>query len=912
MTRLNWCRRVAVRHGGRIRDLMKWAWLIVCWGVGAAVHSVQERSAEQWLRQVEQWSRVASDEGSSEAAEELAFLWLDLSDLLEPEEPISSRERRTLAQAFIQATATLASAQLETPLPAALEDEGYTRLEMWQAASAAASMIEATGPRAAVELSLCYALRDAGELDETRQRLQRATQEYPSTQLAPAFQIELAQLALYDGIYEEALRFLEEAESLLREGLPDHERRRTSLLGMRGKALLELGLPDQAKAFLEEERRRAENSGDRGLQLASLLNWSDLQAAQKDYGRLVSDLSSRLQTSQFDSVPAIRGELLVRLARGQRELERRDQQREPGAEQTLREALSIEVLKPMVRLSAQSLLVEVLLQRQAWALAGESLQQAEALLQELGRNNRERVSADAAARLVALRSAWLRSGGSGDAASALQSLREAFQGLVGKWKEAPRRPGGLGFLSYEPKRRQVLSEIILLGEQQEGEPGLRAGFEFLLVAQSLGTLAQRWDAPVGSVSHVQQSLVTGEQGLLVYFPARQQSHLFLVDAETFEHVSLPGSMALEEARIDALSLLIRSPGSVPDEERTTFFQRRESALRKLRTLLLPDVVGDRLSSWQAFSVVGLDLLGDVSFESLPDLEQPDKTLGERFALGYLPSIPLGLHLAEQSALAPADALELRLVAAPRTHPEVLDRFPEANRLEWSDSDREQWTRYYDQQRIEWATGPTATREWIETPRRSSQVLHLFLHGVYTDQRERPAGLVFSGNNGLVWGEDVERWRVSPLVILTACGAARGPLRQGDAGVAHLGGAFFAAGAQAVVLSSARVERHAALQFMKTFHERVRRSGDSPAMALREARRTMADSNGRADRFYHSLFQVHGLAHRPIFASASTRILAQNRGWWVVLAGVLVAMAGWVGFRTVRTPPTSSRSTGESA
>jgi CHAT domain-containing protein len=146
------------------------------------------------------------------------------------------------------------------------------------------------------------------------------------------------------------------------------------------------------------------------------------------------------------------------------------------------------------------------------------------------------------------------------------------------------------------------------------------------------------------------------------------------------------------------------------------------------------------------------------------------------------------------------------------------------------------------------------------------ILHVVCHGVYDDSRERGALLALApapGDDGLVDCEEVE---VMPgtarLVILSACGAARGPRRVGDDALTHLGGAFLEAGARAVVVSARPVELRATTRLMVAFHRALAR-GAPTAAALRDARRELASDADPLDAFHLAQFEVLGLGSAPV-------------------------------------------------
>ena len=139
--------------------------------------------------------------------------------------------------------------------------------------------------------------------------------------------------------------------------------------------------------------------------------------------------------------------------------------------------------------------------------------------------------------------------------------------------------------------------------------------------------------------------------------------------------------------------------------------------------------------------------------------------------------------------------------------------------------------------------------------------------------------------------DVQAIDVPELVILSACGAARSPFRRGEDGVDHLGGAFLNAGARAVVLSHQDIEVESTVRMMGVFHTRLR-AGDSPARALLEARRSLADDSGFDHPFFHSLIHVTGLGFEPLFdALAATPERSRSTPPWLLGIGLAAACGG---------------------
>jgi CHAT domain-containing protein len=159
--------------------------------------------------------------------------------------------------------------------------------------------------------------------------------------------------------------------------------------------------------------------------------------------------------------------------------------------------------------------------------------------------------------------------------------------------------------------------------------------------------------------------------------------------------------------------------------------------------------------------------------------------------------------------------------------------------------------------------------------RSADVLHMVVHGLADPLRERPAGLCLAPtkvHDGRLWCEQVDglredgspasALRVPRLVVLASCGAARGPMRYGEDGLNHLGGAFLCAGASCVVLSRQDVDSDYAQLFGERFHARLR-LGDSPAESARAAREDLLKEH-RAQAWQIGWMQVLGDGQKALF------------------------------------------------
>lgn len=457
----------------------------------------------------------------------------------------------------------------------------------------------------------------------------------------------------------------------------------------------------------------------------------------------------------------------------------------------------------------------------------------------------------------------------------LAALDTVFADLLAEWDAAPRRSGGLGYLRYNA-RQAVLWELAALSLRLKGpEAGARAAVAYMMRARSRSSVVRSLggEGPefadlargIDAVQTVQEQLLRPGQGALVYMPGNVgRSLVIAIDADSIEAIPLPPpwvwrretKQLLQRLRL-RLSLpgLGAAPGSGSGYDDLT---------RVLAESLLPPAVQERLARWTAVTIVGRDLAGDVPFEILP--LEGRRALGLELAVDYLPSLFLGCVLArraEPPAAADADGMRLTVVVAPDEGPES----PFEN-IPWQNARADPWRASYGAGAVRVFAGPEADASALtRATTESSSVLHLLLHGDSEGTWEHAAALVLTPNeehaDGRLRAPDIERMSLPGLVVLSVCGAARGPERIGDSLAGNLSGSLLRAGANATVISSSDLEYGAALVMMDTFHDRLAR-GDSPAQAMRCARVALADHPTYADPVHWAVVNVMGLGQQPLF------------------------------------------------
>jgi CHAT domain-containing protein len=170
------------------------------------------------------------------------------------------------------------------------------------------------------------------------------------------------------------------------------------------------------------------------------------------------------------------------------------------------------------------------------------------------------------------------------------------------------------------------------------------------------------------------------------------------------------------------------------------------------------------------------------------------------------------------------------------------------------------------------SGATLTR-FIELPLRSAAVLSIVAHGIYDAGRDWSAGLLLSptsSSDGVLSIEDIEGLdSVPPIVALWACSSARGHVRLGDDATAQLAFAFLARGASAVIVIRAAVSQREAVELAGEFHRCLATAADSPAEALRVARRRVEERHPSRDPFECGITAVIGLGLRTSLHPART-------------------------------------------
>lgn len=449
---------------------------------------------------------------------------------------------------------------------------------------------------------------------------------------------------------------------------------------------------------------------------------------------------------------------------------------------------------------------------------------------------------------------------------AFEALLDEVRAFADVRAAAPALPGGLGDLK-DAVRRDVLASLLETGAAIGRLP---VALGAVLEVQAAGSAARAAGALEAqfTLERIQRALIdraggADGGGVVLWVPGSHTTQLVVLDGTGLVSFSLPPGLVLRRAG-ERLARELHFSGS--DQP-----ARVARAGEELRELLFPAAVQQRMSAWSHVYFVGAEALGHPPLEVLP---LGRGQFGTELAMGYLPSIPLGVLLAERAA---APGRDLAVLAGP---PAV-----DAD-VSGLDFGAETWRAFaypFGGERLVLHDGVDATQarlageDWSQ-----AGALNVFCHGAYDGERLLPAGLVLPGESSFMGWEALSELRVPPLVVLSACGGARGPERLGEDGTSHLGGAFLAAGASGVLVARGDLEVQSTLRFNRELHRKLF-EGASPLEALRHARGFVDPKlSAGLDKLV-----LLGVGHTPRF------VPEESEEWrWVLPVGLLV-VAGFV-------------------
>lgn len=751
----------------------------------------------------------------------------------------------------------------------------------------AATLLRASTHPEARELIGWSAWRDAGRLrdqqryEESEQRLREGLEGLAQVSAwRPWLLVESAEYARQRADWTRADELLRAARAALSDDPSlafSHDTARIYVDGATAQLLIELGLTDQARPWLEREEPAAFASGDTAAFIASHIHACNFALATDDFAGLCERVERVLATPlPWDELGPVRAQFRLRLGAGLAEQSRRD----PTLLAQARDALEAMLADPLAqradRARAEQFLAELDLRaghtdeaRARLARVDELDPAAEDLDAAILRAVLEaRLAVQSHAPSAALDAAWAR-------------VHGVVERVLAAQLRAPRRDGGLGILRMT-RRRALWVELVRLELARAPGAAPRQSLEALLRAQALATLCRRFDelgapsAPRASGIDALASALPEGWGCVQYLPGPERGYAFLLDARELRVVPLEAAH-----RIQALQRVVSG----------AFARREEPAaeeLRALAELLLPPEAAAWVGAHERVMLCGLDALGPLPFELLPG--SSGRALGQERVIAHAPSLELARRLLDAPTITARAGSVVCLASEPgaaaRAKRPELVALPGA-----AEYGRAALARLG---RGELLDGERASAARLELALASRpQALFLWGHGVRDGSRERQLGIALAGDATLantLWCEALELLHLPPLVVLASCGAARGPERPGDEGVAHLGGAAWLAGARSVVLPPANIGYERTQVLLAAF-ERALGGGAVAHDALLTARREAAGA-GEPGHAWAALQlcgwgreQLPG-AGTPVEQPTGTRV---GRGTWVAILAAAVAL-----------------------
>jgi hypothetical protein len=747
-----------------------------------------------------------------------------------------------------------------------------TALETLERAANLTRLHELGDEAVEVELNLAHVLRAGGRNADAESRLQRAVVDLADAVAnLPMLYVELAECARTRGDRRAAQTYIERGAAICEasKGRRDPDLQRTCegyIVGERAQILIDLGLTDRAAPLVAREIELLGRDPEPDVRAACLLHECALLSASDKHERIVDKLRDVLASSEAAQYsPSPRAELRYFFGSALAEQVHEKPELAGEAKVALLGALAETALSSRSKWTAQAHVADLDRRAGDFAAATRELQAVRATF-----------IADAtdpgadSAWLTALEARLALDSGADKATRErlLVALEADFTNFLDEWSAAPERSEGIGFLLYS-ERRAILVELVrLLLDVRERAAGSLAALDRLVRAQGLGSLARFLGGDDVKFEIARRELCSPRVGVLEFLPGPERSFVFAYDDEHLLCEELAASRTWEQDRRDWLVLLSQPPRSGGDRQQ----RRRQIADSgaRLAQALLPAATRELLRTWDEVAIVGIDLLGCTPFDALPLDEHA--TLGQSLATTYLPSLTVGSRLLKRAGPGVASSLQLTVLAAPTDPSDTGDLQVTWTPIAWNADHERELRRVYGTNEVQVFVGDAAS---LCTLRGLSNwggggVLEFVAHGFYQPASEPPSGIALApctASKGLIHAADLERLAVGPLVVLAVCGAGRTPLRSGDDGVSNLGGAFMKAGAQCVVLSPVDLEQGATELLLDEFHAQIAR-GESPARAMRAARRKLSADERYSDPFYNSMLQVVGLGWRPL-VSAST-------------------------------------------
>ena len=456
-------------------------------------------------------------------------------------------------------------------------------------------------------------------------------------------------------------------------------------------------------------------------------------------------------------------------------------------------------------------------------------------------------------------------------------LEEQVRLLFEEFNQRLVRPGGYGFFYFNEQATMVsylIQAKLALGAGPEKKSSTEASeaaaeaLAVLIAGQDCGTLTRLMGGSGSNLNEVQELVLRGDDShaILAYFTATDKSHLFVIKTSGVFHFGLPADFIINRER-EKLSRYLGPPPAVREE---ASLARRASgqkgAIGRLSNFLVPADAAKELKDCERVTIVHGDFFGDLPFELLSLGKQGN--FGRSKAITYSPSLSVSVLLAkarfEPKLIKESGANAFSFVADPEFDPNVLPAGKAELALDTDDEFVKAVVEPYGSEFSSVLLGEDATLEALKGILADAVVAELFAHG---GSRGYTAVVPLTPSENFTDGvfsiDRLNGWSTSPLVVMMACGSGRAPTRYGDAGAADFAGAFFRSRSQCVIETPYEVDLEVARRVTKEL-SRSLALGETPAEALRNIRRQLAEDERFADPFYHSLIRVVGSGHDALF------------------------------------------------
>jgi CHAT domain-containing protein/Flp pilus assembly protein TadD len=359
---------------------------------------------------------------------------------------------------------------------------------------------------------------------------------------------------------------------------------------------------------------------------------------------------------------------------------------------------------------------------------------------------------------------------------------------------------------------------------------------------------------------LQRTLVPG-QVVLAYAVGDSSSTLWAISSERADIHVLPVRSELVP-RIDVLRFALQDPA------RVSAAQYAESAGGLHDILIGP--ASDMVAGASHVTIIADDALHYVPFDAL--VSEPGSSwathryLVNDVAVSYVQSASVLQQLVDRETGAPSK--QLLAIGNPDfggTNTFAALRGSSLAPLPYTDDEVQAISGVFDGDAVDVLTADRATeaavRERVASD--SYRFVHFATHGLIDDDRPDFSALALtrgvSRGEGLLQASEIFNLRIpSDVVVLSACETGLGQLIQGE-GMVGLTRAFMYAGAASVVASLWSVADATTAELMTHLYAGMITDGQTPADALRAAKRTMISSGDTAHPFYWAPFVHFGAA-----------------------------------------------------